>query len=526
MATTTKFKPFEHQLNAQKDLQRMDKCGGGFLCDMMGLGKTLTMSMFLIDNHIDKTQNLIVCPYSLLTIWSRELKKADGWNSKSIKPKILVYHGSSRKKYINKLNNYDFVITTYAIISSRELDFKKWQRTILDESHAIKNGLQRSAPKCAQAAYHLGQSSKSRFCITGTPFNNRIKDIASQAKFVGVAPYNDPNWWEENGSNEQNILCWRNKFVIRRTKDGMISKPNYNDIITTPTKQEEKLINILREQAAEEFKNWKKARTSGDNFTRIQLQGKILGLIQKLRIYSNSYYVGEGNIDVDDALNNCAKTERIISDLDRIVFSDPKKGVVVFSQFTSYLDVLEQIIEEVMVGVKVMKFTGDLNKDKRDIIINKFNKSRQPRIILVSLMAGGVGVSLHHGSSTVVLCEPYYNPFMEAQAEERVHRLGQQHQVNVYRYRMSNSVESWINSLKEKKLTLAGSLELVKQELVPIDFDFNDIAELFREHVAFIKNNEEEKPKEPEIKQVKIADRVVKVKKGQKINKVPKMKKR
>jgi transcription termination factor 2 len=506
------FKPFEHQLSAQQELKRMEGKGGGFLCDQMGLGKTSTMAMHILSNHKKGQINLIVCPFSLLSIWKCEINKTDGWNGKFIKPEILIYHGTKRKQFTDKLHKYDFVITTYAIIGSKELNYKKWHRTILDESHNIKNGLQRSAPKCAQAAYQIGENSKVRFCITGTPFNNRIKDIASQAKFVGVKPYCDPTWWNDNEYNESNMLCWKKEFVIRRTKDGMMSMPNYHNIVVNPTDQEEKLTNILRKQAADDFKNWKQAKRSGNNLARIELQGKILGLIQKLRITSNSYFCGEGAVDSENVLENCAKVDKIITDLDNLVYKDQKKGVVVFSQFTSFLSVLEQVIETTLVGVEVYKFTGSLNSEQRNSVLKEFNESREPRIILVSLMAGGVGVSLHHGSSTVLLAEPYYNPFMEAQAEERVHRLGQTHQVNVYRYQMENSVENWINSLKQKKLSLAGGLDLVKTELVPVDFNFNDIAELFKEHVSFINDKEEiESPKiEPKEKVYKIANRTYK----------------
>ena len=173
--STPPFKPFEHQISAQFDLKRMEKLGGGFLCDAMGLGKTATMSMFLISNYKKGQTNLIVCPYSLLSIWQKEIKKVDGWDGKFIKPKILIYHGSKRKKSLDNIYNYDFVVTTYAIISTRELDLKNWQRIILDESHNIKNGLQRSAPKCARAAYHLSERSKVRFCITGTPLITESK---------------------------------------------------------------------------------------------------------------------------------------------------------------------------------------------------------------------------------------------------------------------------------------------------------------------------------------------------------------
>ena len=109
-------------------------------------------------------------------------------------------------------------------------------------------------------------------------------------------------------------------------------------------------------------------------------------LIQKLRISSNSYYCGEGAVDEDEVLENCAKVDRIITDLDTLVYKDQKKGVVIFSQFTSFLDILEQIIETTLVGIDIYKFTGSLNSSQRDDILKKFNNSKKPRVILVSLI--------------------------------------------------------------------------------------------------------------------------------------------
>lgn len=500
----TKFIPMKHQLEAQEKLENMERRGsGGFLCDAMGLGKTASMSMFLNKNGRGSDKwlgrpDLIVCPFSLLTTWEDWLTRTKDWgrDDSDHEPKICVYHGSRRKNELPKLRKYDFVVTTYATISTGELDQKKWGRVILDESHNIKNGLQRKAPKCAKAAFKIGFNAIKRFCISGTPMNNRIKDIAAQALFIGDEPYNDPSWWKDNGEDERVLSQWRNLYVIRRTKDGMLEAPSYHDVYVDPTQIEENLVNALRAQAAEEFKSWKKARMLKDNNERMRLQGQILGLIQKLRITSNSYYSGQGIVEPEEVIQNNAKVEKMINDLDRLVDKDPKKGVVFFSQFTSFLEVFEQVIEYAMPGVEVIKFYGSMNKDERDMAVERFNTQRNPRVILVSLMAGGCGLSLHHGSRTVCLAEPYYNPFAEQQAEERVHRLGQEEKVVVFRYYMKNSVENWIDSLKQKKLTLAGNLELVKSDMIPLDFNFDDIAELFQEHVAFSSTAGDEKPKE------------------------------
>jgi len=491
------FKAMEHQLSAQMMLKNMDDKGsGGFLADGCGLGKTLTMCMYMASNKIAGRTDLIVCPFSVISTWKEWLSKAKDWDLKDgderPEPKVLIYHGSKRRKQIKK-NKFDYIVTTYAIIGTGELNHRKWGRVVLDESHYIKNGLRRSPPKCAAAAFKIALNARSRFALSATPFNNRMTDIASQALFVGTEPYNDPTWWKDHGDDEEFVKGWRDNCVIRRTKNGMLKKPLYHDIYVEPTEVEEALVTAMRKEAAGDFKAWKCARRNGDNYARMKLQGKILGLIQKLRIISNSYYSGEGAVEAEEVLNNNAKVERMVNDLDRAVTNDPKHGVVFFSQFTSFLGVFEQVIELVMPGVEVLHFKGSMNMHERDDTVWRFNNTRHPRVILVSLMAGGVGLSLHHGSSTVMLAEPYYNPFAEQQAEERVHRLGQEEQVNVYRYYMNNSVENWINGLKQKKLTLAGGLELVKKSAVPTNFNFDDIADLFQDHVAFIKDTVEKK---------------------------------
>ncbi len=455
---------------------------------------TVTMSMFLATNKIAGKTDIIVCPFSLLTTWKDWLVRVKDWGEKRPEPSIIVYHGSKRRQLLQAGKKPDYVITTYAIIGTGELNQRSWGRVVLDESHYIKNGLRRKAPKCARGAYAIGQCSVKNWCISGTPFNNRMTDIASQALFIGTAPFNDPTWWKDHGENEEYMREWRELFVVRRTKDGMLAKPLYHIVHVEPTDAEEKMVTTLRVQAAKDFKAWKLARRTGDKHQRIKLQGKLLGMIQKLRIISNSYYSGEGAVDAEEVIKNNAKVEKMVNDLDHVVDADPKKGVVFFSQFTSFLEVFEQVIELVMPGVEVLKFYGNMSMEERDSTVFRFNNARHPRVILVSLMAGGVGLSLHHGSSTVMMSEPYYNPFAEQQAEERVHRLGQEEQVNVYRYYMNNSVENWIDGLKQKKLTLAGGLNLVKQDMVPTDFNFDDISELFQEYVASIKEEDESAP--------------------------------
>jgi transcription termination factor 2 len=481
------LKLYNHQkigLDILKDMERNGK--GGILADDMGMGKTVTIGVYLMKNKIGKKKDLIVCPLSLMKQWDNEIKRIYKCFGKN-KPTILIYHGKTRKEKF-KEKDWDYVITTYSIIGTRELNNYYWGRVILDESHYIKNGLNSNKPKCAVAAYKIGRRSDFNWCVTGTPFNNNIKDIASQCKFIGTKPYNNPKWWEKN---DDSFIEWREKFVLRRTKDNILKEPKYHNIKIKPTQEEVKLVENLRSEANRKFNKWKVSK----GLTKIRLQGKILGLIQRLRVVSNSYYCGEKRINADQVLEENTKVKTMIDTMDKKIYDDPSKSIIVFSQFTSYLDILENVIQKIMPGIEVMKFTGTMNNDERNEVIKYFTTSTHPRILLISLLAGGCGLNLLP-CSTIFLSEPYYNPFMEKQAENRVHRLGQKSQVNIYRFYVSNSVETWINRIKQRKLFIANEMNLLSNNKDNLeDFSFEQLSELFTDLVGFKKSKDKNKDK-------------------------------
>ena len=448
---------------------------------------TITMATHLMQNKIPTVRDLVVCPISLLQQWKREIKRVYKGNGRH-RPKILIFHGPKRARKLVK-KDWDYIVTTYSILGSGQLNTFRWGRVVLDESHTIRNGLRSKKPKAAAAAFEVGKHSMFNWCLSATPFCNRMKDIASQCKFIGTQPYNNPKWWKTQINNPTKVKKWREKFVLRRTKENILSPPIYHDIRVKPTRSEVLLVEKIRADAQEKFEHWKRAK----GLTKIKLQGQLLALIQRLRVVSNSYYSGEPDIDTYKVVHENAKVTVMLETLDSKIWEDPTNSVVIFSQFTSYLGVLEKVIEEQMIGVEIMKFTGSMSSDERNDVVEDFTTSENPRVLLVSLMAGGVGLNLMP-CSTVFLSEPYYNPFIEKQAEERVHRLGQENQVNVYRFSMENSVETWINGLKQRKLFLASALDLlVPHDGTPVDFSFNDLSELFTDLVGFQKSDKEKR---------------------------------
>lgn len=501
---------YEHQRVALPILREMEMGNGkgGFLADAMGTGKSATMATHLKNNKIHRRCDIIVCPLSVLKQWRKEILRVygfnyyedednDEYNRENLEgyPKILIYHGSKRYGTFDD-GEWDYILTTYAMIATGELNRYRWGRVVLDESHTIKNGLRKSkAPKCALAAFVLGTHSIYNWCISGTPFNNRMKDIHSQCKFIGTRPYNNPAWWKlkSGGRNEHKVTEWREKYVLRRTKDNLLKPIIYHNIDVIPTKSEKELINIKREHAKAKYIQWKLAQGSPN---RAELQCELLALITNLRIISDSYMIGDDHSIVDPVkcIKENSKVAKVISQLKIGIREDPKNGVVIFSQFTSFFKVLEKVIKHEFPHIDIYNFNGTMNSEQREDTVTMFTSSSRPRVLLISLLAGGVGLNLKP-VSTVFICEPYYNPFIETQAEERVHRLGQNHQVNVYRFEMKQTVETWINGIKKGKFYQATQLNMVSTRNKIREFSMDDISDLFRTLVTFPIEDDEEKEK-------------------------------
>ena len=126
--------------------------------------------------------------------------------------------------------------------------------------------------------------------------------------------------------------------------------------------------------------------------------------------------------------------------------------VVIFSQWTSMLDIIENALNSV--HYKFRRLDGTMNQTSRAQSINQFNNDNDVRILLISLRAGGVGLNLT-AASVIILTDPWFNGSVEDQAMDRVHRLGQLRDVEVYRLICRDSVEVRLLELQQKKKQLS-----------------------------------------------------------------------
>ncbi|KAI2624396.1 SNF2 family N-terminal domain-containing protein [Hypoxylon sp. NC1633] len=131
---------------------------------------------------------------------------------------------------------------------------------------------------------------------------------------------------------------------------------------------------------------------------------------------------------------------------------EPPFKSVVFSAWTSHLDLIQIAMDNV--GIRYTRLDGKMSRTARTAAMDSFREDDSVHIILVSIMAGGLGLNLTSGNSVYVM-EPQYNPAAEAQAVDRVHRLGQKRPVRTVRYIMRDSIEEKMLELQEKKKKLA-----------------------------------------------------------------------
>ncbi|KAI9788516.1 MAG: hypothetical protein M1816_006856 [Peltula sp. TS41687] len=145
-----------------------------------------------------------------------------------------------------------------------------------------------------------------------------------------------------------------------------------------------------------------------------------------------------------------AKVDRCCAILQKILTDSPHEKAIIFSQFTSLLDLLEVPISRNKWGFK--RYDGSMTANQRNDAVIEFSDpdNHSCRIMLVSLKAGNAGLNLV-AASQVIMLDPFWNPFIEEQAIDRTHRIGQQRPVTVYRILVKGTVEDRIIELQEKK---------------------------------------------------------------------------
>lgn len=143
-----------------------------------------------------------------------------------------------------------------------------------------------------------------------------------------------------------------------------------------------------------------------------------------------------------------AKVSKCVELVRRILREQPGEKVIIFSQFTTFFDILQIVLYAN--GISYLRYDGTMDVDTKNKVISCFYNDASKKVLLLSLKAGNVGLTLTCANH-VILLEPFWNPYVEKQAQDRVHRISQTRQVYVHRILVKGTVEDRIMELQEKK---------------------------------------------------------------------------
>ncbi|XP_052208103.1 DNA repair protein RAD5B [Diospyros lotus] len=161
-------------------------------------------------------------------------------------------------------------------------------------------------------------------------------------------------------------------------------------------------------------------------------------------------------VDVEKNWNESSKVSKLLEFLEKIRRSGSGEKSIVFSQWTSFLDLLEIPLRRRRIGF--LRFDGKLVQKHRERVLKEFNETSEKMVLLMSLKAGGVGLNLT-AASNVFLMDPWWNPAVEEQAIMRIHRIGQKRTVRVKRFIVKDTVEERMQQVQTRKQRMiAGAL--------------------------------------------------------------------
>ncbi|CAH9083615.1 unnamed protein product [Cuscuta epithymum] len=161
-------------------------------------------------------------------------------------------------------------------------------------------------------------------------------------------------------------------------------------------------------------------------------------------------------VDVEKNWKESSKVKKLLECLHRLSRSGSGEKSIVFSQWTSFLDLLEIPLKRS--GIGYLRFDGRLSQKQREKVLKEFSETQEKMVLLMSLKAGGVGLNLT-AASNVFLVDPWWNPAVEEQAIMRIHRIGQKRTVCVRRFIVKDTVEERMQQVQARKQRMiAGAL--------------------------------------------------------------------
>ena len=442
----------------------------GLLCDDMGLGKThQAMALLAGAQHEDPEHTykyMVVCPTSVIYHWQELLRR--------FLPdlRVCVFYGLTRTLE-NFEEKYDLLLTSYGILRTGSDDLRalSFEIAIFDEIQIAKNH---------NSQTHLALrkiSAQMRLGLTGTPIENRLRELKSLFDVVlpsylpGDAVFRElfTNPIEKNQDAEKKALLIRliKPFILRRKKSEVLTD--------LPEKIEEISYCDLSDEQKELYRGV--ALQMRDTVYRdLKDNTRPVSYVHVFSALSSLKQICDHpSLRLDDiksyASHSSGKWDLFVELLNEA--RDSGQKIVVFSQYLDMLAIIEMHLKKKGIGFATIKGS---TRDRPEQL-RRFRENPDCEVFVASLLAAGVGIDLTV-ASIVIHYDRWWNPAKENQATDRVHRIGQNRGVQVFKLVTKHTIEEHIHAIIEKKKGLM-------EELIGQD-DSDQISYLNREELLAV----------------------------------------
>lgn len=432
---------------------------GACLADDMGLGKTLQIITLLTKIYEDtEIKTLLVVPSSLMMNWKKEFNKFS-----NLEPVIL--HNNAGVKLENFVLENKVYITSYKLAG--KLKDYEFDMLIIDEAQAIKNvgAEQTKTIKAIQSTHKIA--------LTGTPIENNLADLYSLFDFLNKGLLGSQKEFVKKANkyvaddNFKELRTLVKPFILRRLKS---DKNIINDL---PDKLEfDKYVDLSDTQV---LLYKKEIENLQEELNKEEIpKGLVLNYIMKFKQICNhpSQFLNDGIYNEFDS--GKFGSLKIIAN----TVKDNHEQMIVFTQFKEMTEPINNFLKKIF-GQEGLVIHGSTSIVKRDQYVTKFNSEEYVPYIVLSLKAGGTGLNLV-SANHVVHFDRWWNPAVENQATDRAYRIGQNKNVNVYKFICTDTVEEKIDEIIKSKQLLSDNVLKSSGEAWITKFNKEEILNLFK----------------------------------------------
>lgn len=477
---------------------------GGILADDMGLGKTvqaLALLAHAIEEHRTASERttergesvepfapfLVVAPTSVITNWAAEAERF----LPEAKVVTITETTAGKTPLAERIAGAHLVLTSYTLLRMDEDAYTGYARTLgrtvddstgeqsapegwgallLDEAQFVKN--------TGTRAWSIARAmpARTKIAMTGTPIENNLMELWALLAIVadGLFPsarafrdlYARP---AESGEDPAHAAATAARLrrrirplMLRRTKELVAAElpakndtrvnlplaPGHRRIYDTHLQRErQKVLGLLEDM-------------DKNRFTIFQSLTLLRRLALDAALIDPDAYEGVTS----------AKREYLVEQLPELLAGGHR--VLVFSQFTGYLKSIARALSEK--GIDHLYLDGSTRN--RAEVIEAFRAGAAP-VFLISLKAGGFGLNLTEADHVFIM-DPWWNPAAEQQAVDRIHRIGQEREVHVYRLVAEGTIEEKVMQLKASKAALFDAV-VGEGEFASAAVTAEDVRELF-----------------------------------------------